>query len=121
MVFEIIVGVLLFAMFLYTAATNRNVAKDREDMLKRVIALENAMAAVEKSCTISSDTIAKMGSTQDARFTEITDATDRTRKQAQLAAAHMDRLSRELTQIRVSLAHANAQPRRRRYHEETQL
>jgi septal ring factor EnvC (AmiA/AmiB activator) len=79
-----------------------------ETLLKRVIGLENAMAAVEKSCTISSDTIASLDQTVSPKIDDLERKIAAVTKQSNLTTAQQQTLRRSLQEIRQSLAHTNA-------------
>jgi len=79
-----------------------------ETLLRRIIGMENAMAAVEKSCTISSNTIAKLDQTITPKVDDLERKIAVVAKQSNLTTSQQQALRRSLQEIRQSLAHTNA-------------
>jgi len=80
--------------------------------MKRVTGLENAMASVEKSCTISSDTIASLDQSVVPRLEALEKSINAVSKQTSLSTAYLEQQRRSMQEIRQSLAYSNA----RSYH-----
>ena len=85
---------------------------DNETLIKRVAGLENAMAAVEKSCTISSTTIAGLDQSVLPRLDALEKSINAISKQTNLSTAQLEQQRRSMQEIRQSLAYSNA----RSYH-----
>ena len=112
LVWEIIVGIILATFILILMSSTYSLKIDNEALIKRVAGLENAMAAVEKSCTISSTTIARLDQSVLPRLDALEKSINSVSKQTNLSTAQLEQQRRSMQEIRQSLAYSNA----RSYH-----
>jgi len=108
MIWEIIIAIAALSMLMMIMSTTYALKTSNSDLLKRIVSLENAMAAVEKSCTISSDTIATLDQTVAPQIEALENKLASIAKQSNLTTAQQETLRRSLLEIRQSLAHTNA-------------
>lgn len=108
MMWEIVVAVVVVGALAALMLTTYELKSSNADLLKRVIGLENAMDTVEKSCTISSDTIAMLDQTVISKIEVLENKLAAISKQSNLTTAQQESLRRSLLEIRQSLAHTNA-------------
>ena len=99
---------IMLLLLMTTMSTAYTLRSDNEALLKRVVSLENAMDAVEKSCTISSNTIATLDQTVTPKIDALESKVAAVAKQSNLTTAQQQTLRRSLQEIRQSLAHTNA-------------
>ena len=107
-IWEIVVVVAMSLMIVALMSSTYSLRSDNEALLKRVVSLENAMDAVEKSCTISSATIATLDQTVTPKIDALESKIAAVAKQSNLTTAQQQTLRRSLQEIRQSLAHTNA-------------
>ena len=104
MVVEIIAGAIFLAGMFLGGASIRSLSKEKEDLLRRVVALENALDLVEKSCTISSESITHLDQNVTGKLDKMNAKIVDARSDALRSVSQVDHLARDLREIRLALA-----------------
>lgn len=112
LVWELVIGAVMLVFIVTLMSATYSLRTVNESLMKRVTGLENAMAAVEKSCTISSDTIAGLDQSVLPKLDALEKSINAVSKQANLSTAQLEQQRRSMQEIRQSLAYSNA----RSYH-----
>jgi len=110
---EIGAGIVVMVFIVTLMSTTYTLRSTNEDLMRRVVGLENAMAAVEKSCTISSDSIANLDQIITPKLDSLEKKLASITKQSNLTTSQQTLLRRNLLEIRQSLAYTNARPQHR--------